>query len=61
MNEVVVTKNASDDVFARAHAALGDRGIAELLLLTAQYSGLALFLNALRVDTDPAARLIVGE
>jgi 4-carboxymuconolactone decarboxylase len=59
VTELLEGKQVSDHTFSRLHGHLGDRGVVEMLLLVAQYAGLALFLNALQVDIDPAARLIV--
>jgi 4-carboxymuconolactone decarboxylase len=59
VTELLEGKQVSDHTFAGLHGHLGDRGVVEMLLLVAQYAGLALFLNALQVDIDPAARLIV--
>jgi 4-carboxymuconolactone decarboxylase len=52
VTEMLTEKNAVDHTFAQAHRLLGDRATAEVLLLAAQYAGLALFLNTLRVDVE---------
>lgn len=59
VGELIADKQVSDQTFSRLHEYLGDRGVVEAFLLIAQYAGLALFLNALRVEIDPSARLIV--
>lgn len=53
----VVSQNpVSSEVFALAHSHLGDRGITELLLLTSQYAGLALFINTLNIEIEVSNR-----
>ena len=59
VNELLADKKVSDQTFSGLHGHLGDRGAVEMFLLVAQYAGLALFLNALQVDIDPTARLMM--
>lgn len=59
ITEMYSAGDVSDETFARAHAALGDEAIVELVMLSSRYAGLALALQVLRVDIDADARLVV--
>jgi alkylhydroperoxidase family enzyme len=55
--ELLTTRSVSAEVFDQVHEALGSEATVEVLMLINRYSGLALMLNALRVDLDESARL----
>jgi 4-carboxymuconolactone decarboxylase len=56
VTELCSTHRLRDDIFATAHAAFGDEGLTELLMIISCYYGLALVLNAVDLDVDAAAR-----
>jgi 4-carboxymuconolactone decarboxylase len=53
--ELCTTHRLRDDTFAAAHAAFGDEGLTELLMIISCYYGLALVLNAADLDVDATA------
>ncbi|ATL67341.1 carboxymuconolactone decarboxylase family protein [Nocardia terpenica] len=59
ITEMFTAGDVSDTAFARLHAALGDEGTVEMIMLSSRYAGLALALTVLRVDIDPEARIVV--
>jgi alkylhydroperoxidase family enzyme len=56
-SDLVTTRSVSAAVFDQVHEALGSEATVEVLMLINRYSGLALMLNALKVDLDESARL----
>ena len=52
VTELCTTRRLTDESFAAAHSALGDKALTELLMLVSCYYGLALVLNAVDVDAD---------
>jgi alkylhydroperoxidase family enzyme len=56
-SELVATQSVSADVVEQVHTALGSEATVEVLMIIGRYAGLALMLNALKVDLDESARL----
>jgi AhpD family alkylhydroperoxidase len=57
--ELLTTRGVSDALFDQVHDALGSEATIEVLMVISRYAGLALMLNALDVELDENARLIV--
>ena len=53
VHEMVQDKQLSDETFAAAHSAYGDRGVVDLTLTIAYYSALALAQIALKLEMAP--------
>jgi AhpD family alkylhydroperoxidase len=58
-SELLTTHSVSDALFDHVHEALGAEATVEVLMVIIRYAGLALMLNALDVDLDENARLIL--
>jgi alkylhydroperoxidase family enzyme len=56
---LLITSGVSDALFDQVHKALGSEATIEVLMVISRYAGLALMLNALDVDLDENARLIL--
>jgi 4-carboxymuconolactone decarboxylase len=52
--ELCTTRHLSDNTFAEARAIFGDEALTELLMIISCYYGLALVLNAVDLDEEPA-------
>ena len=59
VDRLVLTHTATDAEFAALRGALDDRQIVELLLVVGFYLGLAVLINSVELDADPAAHLPV--
>jgi len=57
VGRTVEAGEATDEEVQAVRALLGDRGLVELMMLTAHYMGLAAVLNVLDVDIDEEGRL----
>jgi len=57
--ELLTTRGVAAPLFDEAHRALGSEGTIEVLMLINRWAGLALVLNALDVDIDESARIVV--
>ncbi len=58
---MIRTKSVGAELFERVRRALGDEATVEVLMLINRWSGLALMLNALDVDLDTQARLMIPQ
>jgi AhpD family alkylhydroperoxidase len=58
-SELLTTRDVSDALFHQVHEALGSEATIEVLMVINRYAGLALMLNALAIDLDENARLIL--
>ncbi len=56
---MLTTRGVSDALFHQVHEALDSEATIEVLMVISRYAGLALMLNALDVDLDENARLIL--
>jgi 4-carboxymuconolactone decarboxylase len=54
VTELCSTRHLSDNTFAEARAIFGDEALTELLMIISCYYGLALVLNAVDLDEEPA-------
>jgi alkylhydroperoxidase family enzyme len=57
--ELLTTRAVAPEVLERVHQQLGTEATVEVLMIINRWSGLALMLNALDIDVDEVARVVI--